>query len=139
MLDSRGSIAKLRLRKERNAKSGAAGNRRIARTRSRMARVLGSQKGQARLQRESRPFSRHREECIVARRLAWFYRGRDVGIFGSCLVRGRSRGCASGRLTGDGFDSRRDPLGTQVSSLLTITCCLIIRNTSAFFELHTIS
>jgi hypothetical protein len=79
MLDSRDGIAKLPLRKERNAKSGAAGNRKIARTKSRMARVFRSQKGQARLQQESRPFPRHREGVIFAWRLARFYRGRDVG------------------------------------------------------------
>lgn len=56
------------LRKERNAKSGAAGNRKIARTKSRMARVFRSQKGQARLQRESRPFPRHREEGVIVAR-----------------------------------------------------------------------
>ena len=84
MLDSRGIIAKLRLRKERNAKSGAAGNRHIARTRGRMARDCWKPKGPGAPSAESRPFSRHREECIVARRLVWFYRGRGAGIFENC-------------------------------------------------------
>jgi hypothetical protein len=80
MLDSRDGFAKLPLRKERNAKSGAAGNRKIARTKSRMARVFRSQKGQARLQRESRPFPRHLEEGVIfARRLVRFYLGCGVG------------------------------------------------------------
>jgi hypothetical protein len=113
MLDSRHGIAKLPLRKERNAKSGAAGNRKIARTKSRMARVFRSQKGQARLQQESRPFPRHPEEGdVVARRLARFYRGRGVGIIESCIDtcsqrKQRSRNVP--RSTGDGLEGLAIP------------------------------
>jgi hypothetical protein len=75
-----------------------------------MARVFRSQKGQARLQQESGPFSRHREECIVARRLMGFYRGLGGEVFESCMVGGSKQEVAQRKDRQEILDNWRDPL-----------------------------
>jgi hypothetical protein len=87
---------------------------------------------------ESRPFSRHREECIIVGRLAWFYRGRGVEIFESCLVKGsRAKRLCKWKINRRWHRRLARPFGN--CSLLTITCSLTIRTTSAFFELYTLT